>query len=587
MKVYDNIEVVYGGTESSFRVRNTSGNFLEVSDNGIILTNISATPSTQENTFIQYAKDITAGNAAPHFRTENGDVIKLYRNTAVTDAQGLADVLTNLGLLASSTVSGGADGNGIYTGSGSLSGNTTVTMATNNLTFASTGDANLLKFDTTNNRIGIGVGSPGYKLDINGNFRLDQEFVQISSTSNNYFLGNLGIGTSNLNGRRLYVSGFAGSYATFSDGSAVTFELSNTRTQSYQPIWAGSVSGSNGSSGMLVTTGSGSTSATINMRLKNSSHNNLIQVNDAGNISMGLNLAPTTNTLLHIRGIDATSSNFALKVDNSASTPLLYVRNDGNIGIGVSTPTNILSFGNNVDHKIWIENSPGAVVGRSLIISSGSAVGGFNNIAGGNLIIQAGVGTGNASSSILFNNGTTLGNEPTLQTISTKMIILGNGNVGINQLSPLEKLHVVGNTRVDGILKIGDTSTTGYAFPSVTGTTGQILEVDGSGDLIFATASGGPSERTQTTGTSITFTEEEVYNTATTPGTGNISFSQTGAKLGIVQKIYHNDSSVPTFSGVTDIQIMGDGVYFTNEINVIYAEWTENNRVEYWIIQEQ
>jgi hypothetical protein len=30
---------------------------------------------------VQYSADVTAGNAAPHFRTENGAVIKLYQET--------------------------------------------------------------------------------------------------------------------------------------------------------------------------------------------------------------------------------------------------------------------------------------------------------------------------------------------------------------------------------------------------------------------------------------------------------------------------------------------------------------------------
>jgi predicted deacylase len=51
-----------------------------------------------------YSADITAGNAAPHFRTENGNIIKLYQNAAVTSAQGIANALTNLGVLASSTI---------------------------------------------------------------------------------------------------------------------------------------------------------------------------------------------------------------------------------------------------------------------------------------------------------------------------------------------------------------------------------------------------------------------------------------------------------------------------------------------------
>jgi hypothetical protein len=54
--------------------------------------------------FALYSADIVLGNAAPHFRTENGSIIKLYQNTAVTTTQGIADALTNLGVLASSTI---------------------------------------------------------------------------------------------------------------------------------------------------------------------------------------------------------------------------------------------------------------------------------------------------------------------------------------------------------------------------------------------------------------------------------------------------------------------------------------------------
>lgn len=50
-----------------------------------------------------------------------------------------------------------ASNNGIYTGNGSLAGSTTVTMATNNLLFASTGEANLLHLDATNDLVGIGT----------------------------------------------------------------------------------------------------------------------------------------------------------------------------------------------------------------------------------------------------------------------------------------------------------------------------------------------------------------------------------------------------------------------------------------------
>ena len=60
--------------------------------------------SEKADSFEIYSSDITAGNAAPHFRTEDGSVIKLYQNAAVTTSQGIADALTNLGMLASSTI---------------------------------------------------------------------------------------------------------------------------------------------------------------------------------------------------------------------------------------------------------------------------------------------------------------------------------------------------------------------------------------------------------------------------------------------------------------------------------------------------
>ena len=67
------------------------------------MTGVAPTTSVADG-FQQYSADITAGNAAPHFRTEVGDIIKLYKNTAVTTPQGIADALTNLGVLAASTI---------------------------------------------------------------------------------------------------------------------------------------------------------------------------------------------------------------------------------------------------------------------------------------------------------------------------------------------------------------------------------------------------------------------------------------------------------------------------------------------------
>ena len=102
-----------------------------------------------------------------------------------------------------------------------------------------------------------------------------------------------------------------------------------------------------------------------------------------------------------------------------------------------------------------------------------------------------------------------------------------------------------------------------------------------------ATGPTGPADTaTASTGLVISFDTRRIYNTWSSPGSGNITENLSGAKIGVVQKIYHNGGlTAPSFPG--GWKLLGDGVYFTNETNIIYAEWSEGSRVEYWIIQEQ
>ncbi len=177
--------------------------------------------------------------------------------------------------------------------------------------------------------------------------------------------------------------------------------------------------------------------------------------------------------------------------------------------------------------------------------------------------------------------------------------------------------------RINGTFQIGIPSGTGYAFPSTTGTLNQILKVDASGDLIWGSDSStvnsigdildvdltglqegdvlyynGATDPmwvpisineldkvTPNTGTVVNFVSRQIFNTDTSPATGNIIDNLMSAKLGVVQKIYHNDSSTPTVPA--GWVLLGTGVYVINVLNIIYAEWTSGTRVEYWIVQEQ
>lgn len=84
--------------------------FLEVRGDGMGLNHYQLpTPripsSGLTDGYVQYSSDIVSGNAAPHFRTEAGNIVKLYTHSAVTTSQGIANALTSLGLLSASTIS--------------------------------------------------------------------------------------------------------------------------------------------------------------------------------------------------------------------------------------------------------------------------------------------------------------------------------------------------------------------------------------------------------------------------------------------------------------------------------------------------
>ena len=124
--VYGESWFVLQSTQNEFGFANTwhryLGTTLETRANNILLTthkldgiynkNVTAPSAADANTYVQYANDIVAGNSAPHFKTENGDVVKLYKESAVTTVQGIADALANQGLLAASTM---VDGGYTYT----------------------------------------------------------------------------------------------------------------------------------------------------------------------------------------------------------------------------------------------------------------------------------------------------------------------------------------------------------------------------------------------------------------------------------------------------------------------------------------
>jgi hypothetical protein len=86
--------------QGSFGANNTT---CFVMKNSLNYQSFGSIPTTTPiDHFAMYSADITAGNAAPHFRTENGNIIKLYQQSSagILTVPQLVTVLQNLGLLS-------------------------------------------------------------------------------------------------------------------------------------------------------------------------------------------------------------------------------------------------------------------------------------------------------------------------------------------------------------------------------------------------------------------------------------------------------------------------------------------------------
>jgi len=90
-----------------------------------------------------------------------------------------------------------------------------------------------------------------------------------------------------------------------------------------------------------------------------------------------------------------------------------------------------------------------------------------------------------------------------------------------------------------------------------------------------------PRVTAATTGSVISFNVPVVWNTPASPSSSNLTDDLTNAKIGYIQKIYHNKATAPTVPA--GWVLIGTGTYTTSTLNIIFAEWVSSTRVEYWI----
>ena len=115
--------------------------------------------------------------------------------------------------------------------------------------------------------------------------------------------------------------------------------------------------------------------------------------------------------------------------------------------------------------------------------------------------------------------------------------------------------------------------------------TGTVTSVNGQTGVVVLDAAdvGADAITSATTGAVISFATPQIYNSIASPSSSNITDNLTGARIGVVQKIYHNAGTAPTVPAGWVLR--GTGAYVTSTLNIIYAEWSVGTTVEYWITQ--
>ena len=358
-------------------------------------------------------------------------------------------------------------------------------------------------------------------------------------------------------------------YVTGGTLSGTSLLLNWNTGGSANPINLSSLSG-----GTFTGNTSGTCIGDIYVSKIHSCSNLLINPNDEGNVYFGATSAVTLDLINKRVGFGTATPQYIVDVVDT-NTSLFYNSTSDGGNLTISGSTNIPRFGVLISAYLTKPSTSASFGIRAWNDTSFSNYGKVgdaflragNETNGLNIINDAGTGT---EDYIRFYAGVNA-------TSTSHIHIQGSGAtigyVGFGTETPTEKVDVNGKTKT-------------INFQMTSGATnGYVLTSDGSGNATWQVPTGGSGGATTATTTTINFTGQTIYYNSTSPATGNITGNLTGANLGLIQKIYHNDTSEPTYP--VGWVLMGDAIYFTSTLNIIYAEWAGGTRVEYWYVQEQ
>lgn len=154
---------------------------------------------------------------------------------------------------------------------------------------------------------------------------------------------------------------------------------------------------------------------------------------------------------------------------------------------------------------------------------------------------------------------------------------------GVNKQTTTQDIADLGGGAVDSVngqtgvvvLDAGDIANTPAGNISATTVQAAINELDSE------TASGRAA--TDTTGTAISFAVPQFYGSSGSPETGNVTLITTGMVKGMMQVLFHNSGSEPTWPSEF---VRKSGEYIPGSLNTIYMLAISTTQVHYTICQD-
>ena len=338
--------------------------------------------------------------------------------------------------------------------------------------------------------VGIGTATPGEALDVVGNIKNDGQIVTSTASGNSIAITN-------------QTTALTANYNTL---IGINIGRPTTGTENTMIGNSQSILGTSNAATM------------IGRALTNSG---------GGGVMIGKSLTSSATSTVLIGYNKTASVSGTVDIGYGGSGPIKINGAADSAGIGIGN-SSCASYSVAVGSGSNATSSLGVAIGHPARTTNGVSIGGRagqrNTTGTGNTLLgnKAGYGNGSFSKSVAIGasalENSTASNNTAIGYNAGKAVITGSANVFVGYSAGSaetgsNKLYIENSAsttpliygefdndilRVNGTLQVGDPAGTGYALPASTGTTGQILSVDASGDLAFAAAGGGIGTADQT-----------------------------------------------------------------------------------------